>query len=63
MHPCLMLLSDPGLIPGLESIKNGDIARKRSMLKEVRSPYRCLFTDKLRFDMSQDARWMLASVL
>ena len=28
--------TDPGLVPGLASIKNGDIGRKRTMLKEVR---------------------------
>ena len=27
--------TDPGLVPGLASIKNGDIGRKRTMLKEV----------------------------
>jgi hypothetical protein len=26
---------DPGLIPGMESLTNGDISRKRAMLKEV----------------------------
>jgi hypothetical protein len=26
---------DPGLIPGIESLTNGDIRKKRKMLKEV----------------------------
>lgn len=32
--------SDPGLMPGIESLTNGDIPKKRKMLKEViRPPY------------------------
>jgi hypothetical protein len=26
---------DPGLMPGMDSLMNGDIGRKRKMLKEV----------------------------
>jgi hypothetical protein len=29
---------DPGLIPGIESLTNGDIGKKRKMLKEVLCP-------------------------
>lgn len=30
-------VKNPGLMPGFESLKNGDIGRKKKMLKEVRS--------------------------
>lgn len=35
---------DPGLIPGMESLTNGDIGRKRKMLTEVGSlAFYCAF--------------------
>jgi hypothetical protein len=33
--PLLITVIDPGLMPGFESLTNGDIKRKRTMLAEV----------------------------
>lgn len=33
------LTSDPGLIPGVDSLFNGDIGRKRKMIAEARPPF------------------------
>ena len=39
LYPCNCLIRllplDPGLIPGMESLRNGDIGKKRRMLAEV----------------------------
>lgn len=38
-------ISDPGLLPGLESLTNGDIKRKREMISEyLRGFYRSTFS-------------------
>ena len=36
---CSRMHADPGLIPGMESLRNGDIGKKRRMLGEVRFWY------------------------
>jgi hypothetical protein len=55
------LSPDPGLIPGMESLTNGDVSRKRTMLKEVHCY--TLHTLVILLNRRADDKWMLESLL